>query len=127
MVEEINFRVIEKQVVNLDKILFTVSFAVLAQFDIECNMWTYLKYKGPLFLVQDKKKDKKIVLLNQYVSKDLIIPINNDAYEYELKDLGNGQSMLNYALKDSISGLKIRGIWSQDGNLKNIFKAIGKQ
>ena len=82
-----------------------------------------MKFKGPLFLVEDKKKEKKFVLLNQYVSKDLIIPVN-ESYHYELKDLGNGQSMLNMALNDTISGWNIRGFWSQDQNLKNIFKCI---
>lgn len=97
----------------------------MAHYDINCNLWTYLKFKGPLFLVQDKKKDKKLVLLNQYASKDLVIPIH-DTYEYELKDLGQGQSMLNYAARDTISGLTIRGIWSTDPVLKKMFKEISK-
>lgn len=38
-------------------------------------MWTYLKFKGPLFLVEDKIKQKKIVLLNQCTMKDFIQPV----------------------------------------------------
>lgn len=49
--EDLNFRVISKEVKNLERIICTVSYAVLAQYDIHCSMWTYLKFKGPLFLV----------------------------------------------------------------------------
>lgn len=51
VIEEINFRVIAKQIKNLEKIILTISYAVLASYDKTTNMWTYLKFKGPLFLV----------------------------------------------------------------------------
>lgn len=66
------------------------------------------------------------MLLNQYACRDLILPIH-DSNKMELKDLGNGQSMLNIATRDSISGLSIRGIWSQDPALKQIFNELTKK
>lgn len=32
--------------------------------------------------------------------------------------------MINFGVEDSITGWAIKGIWSQDENLRNIFKAI---
>ncbi len=56
--------------------MFTVSYAVLASYDKTTNMWTYLKFKGPLFLVEDKLKQKKLVLLNQCAArKDYFQPV----------------------------------------------------
>ena len=80
-------------------------------------------FKGPVFLVQDTKKDKKLVLLNQHITKDWVFFINENQ-KYEFKDLGNGQGMLNIAIQDSIGDLVIKGIWSQDPNLRNIYKAL---
>jgi len=32
--------------------------------------------------------------------------------------------MLNYGVNDSITGWAIKGIWTQDDNIKNVYKAL---
>ena len=51
---------------------------MLATYDKTTAMWTYLKYKGPLFLVEDKLKHKKLIILNQMATKnDFILPVTS--------------------------------------------------
>jgi hypothetical protein len=102
----LNFRVIAKQVKNLEKILHSVSYAVLACYDNISNMWTYLKFKGPLFLVEDKLKQKKIVILNQCSTKDYIQPVTLSAIslgygELPLLDEGSAGQWLHDQFRGS--------------------------
>lgn len=67
-----------------------------------------------MFLVEDKLKQKKIVLLNQCAAKkDFVQPVL-ESYRFELKDLGNGGYMMNFGVEDSITGWAVKGIWTQD-------------
>ena len=47
-----------------------------------------------------------------------------DFHKFELKNLSADGYMLNYMYEDSIMGLRIEGIWSNDEKLKKIFKTI---
>lgn len=42
----------------------------------------------------------------------------NDSHHFELQEFGNGDYMLNYAVDDTVSGLIIKGIWTQDPAIK---------
>lgn len=77
-------KVLSKQIKNIDAILYTVSYATLAKYDTDCSLWSYLAFKGPLFLVQDKLKKKKLVILNQCNDQDYILPIHEN-FKFELK------------------------------------------
>jgi hypothetical protein len=65
VVDSINFKVISRKVKNLERILHTVTYAVLADYRNAASMWAYKTIKGPLFLVEEKCQQMKIVVLNQ--------------------------------------------------------------
>lgn len=46
-----NLRVVSRIDKTVDKIVSSVSYAVVAKYGSDCSMWSYLAYKGPLFLI----------------------------------------------------------------------------
>lgn len=108
MVEELNMRVLSREVHNLDKILFTIPYAVLASYDKTTQMWTYTKFKGPLFLVQDKLKQKRLVILNQCSVKNFVQLVKHFLCRYST---AISSSLKPSALEDTCSILDSRTLF----------------
>lgn len=80
------------------------------------DYWSYLKVKGPMFVIIDRYSQIKFAILNQCSTENEIIHIQKEM-KFELKKLGSDGYMLNYCIEDSITGKSIYGIWTADKNI----------
>ncbi len=76
-VNALNFRVLSKLpgLHHISSILATIKYAALARYETVGNYWTYLKFRGPLFLVEDKSGHQKLVIMNHYTTENYIFNI----------------------------------------------------
>jgi len=85
--------------------LFTLNFVNLAKYQINgkfifnClgDYWSYLKVKGPMFVIIDRYSQIKFAILNQCSTENEIIHIQKEM-KFELKKLGSDGYMLNYCI-----------------------------
>src|SRR5436309_2176058 len=66
----------DKNLRNIESILITLNFGALATFNTHGLFWSYLKVKGPVFIVVDSFRQLKIAILNQLSTENYVFRVS---------------------------------------------------